>query len=292
MARQEGAGSSRTGSGSWPRDYGAISTTGIASMPPDDNNSGGFSPTEFISLSESIASNSKTVKQSWLSLDKLAKCIGTTKDNAALRENVHSVQTTTNKMIATTSKDLKRLKVVVQRGDKAQKLMVQRLTTEFSQIVRMYSQSQQIVASKLKQILIVNPSQPDEFNSSGSGDGSNVTEEQLLLKQQQQLHQDLQFENDLWLERDAKIRAIEADVLDVQRIMTELAGIANQQGDVLDTIENTIENTVGNVESGTSELVKAAQYQNRYRRKVIILLIIAVILGVIVTGIIVSRLKN
>lgn len=60
----------------------------------------------------------------------------------------------------------------------------------------------------------------------------------------------------------------------------------------LDTIENRIENVAGNVENGASELVKAAQSQASYRKKVLILLIIAVIIGLIVTGIIVSSLKS
>lgn len=61
---------------------------------------------------------------------------------------------------------------------------------------------------------------------------------------------------------------------------------------IVDTIEGSIDHTTGNVESGTSELLKAAEYQARYRRKVAILLIIAVIIGLIVTGLVVSQLKS
>lgn len=59
-----------------------------------------------------------------------------------------------------------------------------------------------------------------------------------------------------------------------------------------DTIEGSIDHTVGNIEAGTSELIKAAELQARYRRKVAILLIIAVIIGLIVTGLVVSQLKS
>lgn len=48
----------------------------------------------------------------------------------------------------------------------------------------------------------------------------------------------------------------------------------------------------GDVESGRSELLKAAEYQAKYRRKVGILLLIAVIIGLIVTGLVVSQLKS
>lgn len=60
----------------------------------------------------------------------------------------------------------------------------------------------------------------------------------------------------------------------------------------LDTIESGIDHASGNVEAGASELLKAAQSQSKYRRKILILLVIAVIIGLIVTGIIVSKLKS
>lgn len=263
-------------------------------MPADDtNNFGGFSPTEFISLSESIAANTIFVKQSWQFLEKANRTVGTAKDNQTLRDRVHDIQTGTNQRIATTSKDLQRLTVVVRRGDKQQKLQVEKLTSDFTHVVQMYSKSQQVIAAKMKQILLVNASQQDDLNSSsGFGDGGANSQDQLLQRQQLQVQQNLQFEQDMLLEREQRFRQIEADVLDVNQIMKELSSITNQQGEVIDTIENTIEHTVSNVESGTSELAKAAEYQNKYRRKVMILLIIAVILGVIVTGIIVSKLKS
>lgn len=256
------------------------------------SNFGGFSPTEFISLSESIAANTIFVKQSWQFLEKANRTIGTPKDNQTLRDKVHDVQSGTNQRIATTSKDLQRLTVVVRRGDKQQKLQVEKLTSDFTHVVQMYSKSQQIIAAKMKQVFLVNASQQDDINRDSFGAESGNSQEQLLQRQQQAVAQSLQFEQDMLLEREQRFRQIEADVLDVNQIMKELSSITNQQAETIDTIESTIEHTVSNVESGTTELAKAAEYQNKYRRKVLILLIIAVILGVIVTGIIVSKLKS
>lgn len=295
---REGTGLSRTGSGSGgggpPRDYGATSSSASTTTMAGDssNNFGGFSPTEFISLSESIAANTIFVKQSWQFLEKANRTIGTAKDNQTLRDKVHDMQAGTNQRIATTSKDLQRLTVVVRRGDKQQKLQVEKLTSDFTHVVQMYSKSQQVIAAKMKQVFLVNASQQDDLNrDSFSGDGG-TQQDQLLARQQQAVTQSLQFEQDMLLEREQRFRQIEADVLDVNQIMKELSSITNQQAEVIDTIENTIEHTVSNVESGATELAKAAEYQNRYRRKVLILLIIAIVLGVIVTGIIVSKLKS
>lgn len=43
-----------------------------------------------------------------------------------------------------TNKDLQRLTVVVRRGDKQQKLQVEKLTSDFRDIVERYSTSQQV----------------------------------------------------------------------------------------------------------------------------------------------------
>lgn len=63
------------------RDYGSTSTV-------PDVNFAGFSPTEFMSLSESIAQNIGSVKSSWQQLEKAFKIIGTGKDNLSTREKV------------------------------------------------------------------------------------------------------------------------------------------------------------------------------------------------------------
>uniref|UniRef100_A0A182WED4 t-SNARE coiled-coil homology domain-containing protein n=1 Tax=Anopheles minimus TaxID=112268 RepID=A0A182WED4_9DIPT len=270
------------------RDYGAMSSTAATTS---DGNFGGFSPTEFISLSESIAANTIFVKQSWQFLEKANRTLGTAKDNQSLRDKINDIQTGTNQRIATTTKDLQRLTVVVRGGDKQQKLQVEKLTSDFKQVVQFYSKSQQSIAAKMKQVFLVNASQMDDLMGGETGIPG-TAEQQQELQKQKQLQQSLQFEQDMLLEREQRFREIEANVLDVNHIMRELSNLASQQSEVIDTIENSIGRTVDNVESGAEELVKAAEYQNRYRRKVLILLIVAVILGLVVTGIIVSKLKS
>lgn len=77
------------------RDYGATSSTsgmsvGLSgtSAAGSDVTFAGFSPTEFMALSESIAQNIASVKTSWQHLDKTLKLIGGPKDTAALRDKM------------------------------------------------------------------------------------------------------------------------------------------------------------------------------------------------------------
>lgn len=58
-----------------------------------------------------------------------------------------------------------------------------------------------------------------------------------------------------------------------------------------DNIENNIDTTAAYVEEGRTALQKAAASRNSHRRKILILLVIAVIIGLIVTGIIVAKLS-
>lgn len=60
------------------RNYGAVSTDSEV----------GFSPTELYNLSENITTNVYTINNSWRTLEKALKCIGTVKDNQGLRDKM------------------------------------------------------------------------------------------------------------------------------------------------------------------------------------------------------------
>lgn len=199
----------------------------------------------------------------------------------------HQVQMSTNQKITATSKDLQRLAAIVRGGDKQQKLQVEKLTSDFKIVVEKYSSSQQQIATKMKATLLLNASQNDDLENSGT-----PAESQQLMQAQRNQQMQLQFEQEMLIERETRMREIEADVLDVNQIMRDLNVLVSQQGETIDTIENSIENTRGNIEEGATDLMKAAENQAKYRKKVLILLIIAVIIGLIVTGIIVARLKS
>lgn len=57
-------------------------------------------------------------------------------------------------------------------------------------------------------------------------------------------------------------------------------------------IEGDVNNATGAIVDGLSELEKAARQQAKYRKKVLVLLLLAVIIGLILTAIIVSALRS
>lgn len=267
------------------RNYGATSSS--SNLP--EVNFSGFSPTEFMSLSEDIGYNINAVAYSWKQLEKIYKVIGTPRDLPSTREKVHNIHTKINALVETTSKDLQRLTSVVQRGDKQQKLQLERLTTDFRNVVENYSSVQQKIsaAMKLTYSQSENCRRQDEETMAAAD-----FEKAELIQRQKETQASLQFEQDILVERDRQIKQIEANILDVNSIMRTISNILQAQTENVDRIETSINTTAAEVELGRDELAKTAQHRQSYRRKMLILLAIAVIIGLIVTGIIVGKLYN
>lgn len=288
------------------RDYGATSSSTNAIMP--DVSFSGFSPTEFMSLSEDIGQNISAVNSSSRQLEKILKVIGTRREQQATRDMVHNIHAEANTRIDTISRDIQRLTAVVRRGDKQQKLQLEKLTNDFRNVVEKYSSVQKRITAAMRQSIEQLGQQQDEQAEA---------ERAGFLQQQEQITAGLQFEQDMLVDRERQLRQIEADVLDVNAIMRRVYNIVQTQGEQVGTyiygiyikvillslylshfqlfaenIENSVENAATDVELGREELAKASQHRRSYRRKILILLAIAVIIGLIVTGIIVAKLTS
>lgn len=227
-------------SGAYPhRDYGSTSMSGSNQSMLRSNDFAGFSPTEFISLKENIASNIVYIKSAWHQLDKATKLIGTPKDNQEQRDRIHTVQMSTNQKVTDTSKDIKRLGALVRGGDKQQKLEVDRLTHEFKTIVEKYSKSQQTVATKMKQIFLVNAATAaqQDYNQF---DEQNESIDQTSLQHQRQTERELQLEQERLIDREQRIRQIESDVLDVNKIFKDLSSMVYDQGQVVGMLNHPL----------------------------------------------------
>ncbi|XP_058788833.1 syntaxin-12 [Phymastichus coffea] len=241
----------------------------------------GFSPTELYSLSENIITNIYTINTSYRTLERAHKHIGTNKDNQTLRDKVHITQLSTNQTVTQTSKDIARLTVLMRGGDKQQKLQIEKLISDFKDAVQKYSDMQRSIADKMKRhILVRGTVEIHDFEDDEQAEQQKLIQAQETADRKAELRQ-LQFEHGLTLDQEDRVRQIEGDILDVNQIMRELAGLVYKQADSVNSIENNIENAHGHVELGTQELIKASNYQNKFRRKVCILLVVAVVFATI-----------
>lgn len=64
-------------------------------------------------------------------------------------------------------------------------------------------------------------------------ENQDISSQDDRLQQQAQLSRELTFEQELMMDREARIRQIEADILDVNQIMRELGSLVHQQGEVI-----------------------------------------------------------
>lgn len=140
----------------------------------------------------------------------------------------HTIQTNTNQKISETSTYIGRLTRLTQGGDKQQKLEVRQLTSDFKNIVEKYHKSQQVIAAKMKQVLLVNPLIHDDDDDEGSRE--NKARSALIQEQEQR---DLEFEQEMLLERERQMRQIEDDVIDVHQIFQNLSSLVEVQGNAV-----------------------------------------------------------
>ncbi|KAL7303000.1 syntaxin-7 [Trichogramma pretiosum] len=250
----------------------------------------GFSPTELYSLSENITANIYTINSSYKTLSRSFKLIGTNKDNQAVRDRVHETQLSTNQLVTMTSKNIARLTVLMRQGDKQLKLQIEKLTSDFKDAVQRYSDMQKSIAERMKRHMLVVPS-PETSEKNNPDDTQDLIQIQDEIKQRAE-QRTLEFDHGLILEQEERIKQIEGDILDVNQVMRELGALVHQQADSINSIENNIENAHGHVELGAQELIKASNYQNKFRRKICILLVVAITFVIILILVIVLSKKS
>ncbi|KPJ10717.1 t-SNARE domain-containing protein 1 [Papilio machaon] len=261
------------------RDYGSTAappTVGFAD----------FSPTELYNLSEGIADNINAINSGLRSLEKMMKQIGGPNDSVQLRDKIHDVQQNVNGSVSATARDIQRLGVIVRRGDKPQKLQVERLTQAFRDALEKYSTVQKQVSEKMAAYM---PSKPRMRNDPRLLEQQAVAddEEAALLANQQA--QDKKAESPkptapLTMEIDPHLRQLQEQAKMFSRFNSQ-PGSDNEAEKPPEkephTVESHIEAAGASVEAGVDELAKAAEYQRRYRRKMFIFITIGLIIGIL-----------
>lgn len=223
-------------------------------------------------------------------------------------------QQNANLTINSTSDALKELSALVTHGDKQQKLQSSRFCSEFQEVLKRYSTLQKQVATRQKYTMNLRPGSRKPSGGGGvqtggwlEGQRPRGGEEATSLladvdspqsptspqqqQQQQQWKEDLDYEQAMLVERDRRVRQIEADMLDCNQIFKDLASMVHAQGEVIDTIEGNIEGAQQNTAQGVEQLRSAANYQRKYRRKTCILLVLVVVVAAVVALVIYFSIK-
>lgn len=113
--------------------------------------------------------------------------------------------------------------------------------------------------------------------------------QQLQQEYQPQLAEqgEVDFQENLIIEREGEIRQIEQSVGELNELFRDVAHIVREQGDMLDTIDVNVENTLQDTRGADVELRSASRYQKAARNKACcLLLILAIVLVIIVLAVV------
>lgn len=240
-------------------------------------------------------------------MQQLVNQLGTEQDSPQLQAQLHKVQQYTNGLAKDTTAELRTFKSLpAPPGEEGRgwRMQQDRLTKQFTQALNEFQATQRQAASKEKEALRRARAHSDShyFDRGGStlvdiggeGGGAGAGTAKPPPNQQQQLQVQLEQEAELEAirERESQIRQLETDIGDVNQIFKDLATMVHEQGEVIDSIEANVETAQVNVSQGTTELQTARLYQNKARRKKLIMAIILVIVVAIIIGLIAWSAKK
>jgi len=121
--------------------------------------------------------------------------------------------------------------------------------------------------------------------SPSAGGGQQLQQQQYQPQLAEQGEVD--FQENLIIEREGEIRQIEQSVGELNELFRDVAHIVREQGDMLDTIDVNVENTLQDTRGADVELRSASRYQKAARNKACcLLLILAIVLIIIVLAVV------
>ncbi|XP_062322509.1 t-SNARE domain-containing protein 1 [Osmerus eperlanus] len=260
------------------------------------------SPSELQDVFQETSSNIFQINGNVVTLERSLRALGTSRDNAELRQSLHSTQQQTNKVITSTSQLIKQLSDIISSSSRQDRLRLTRLKTELSEAVQRYGDLQKKIAERSRALLPpaqrVKKQSPQtpfaELCDEGPlfDTGEEVSGPPLEDQEQVFLSEISEEDVEVLRQREEALLQIERDMLDISQIMRDLASMVHEQGDTIDSIEDYIQTTTSNVETANQELAKASHHQRQLRkRKCYMLAAGAFLLALLVVIIAVSARK-
>ncbi|XP_011603480.1 t-SNARE domain-containing protein 1 isoform X2 [Takifugu rubripes] len=221
------------------------------------------SPSEVQDIFQETSSNIFQINSNVVTLEKNLQSLGTSRDTAELRQSLHLLQQSTNKIITCSSQLIKQLSDMVSSSSRQDRLRLSRLKTELSESVQHYGDLQKKIAERSRALLPsaqtdnrkTPPTQPMDDSPLFGGAGGPEESDQAFFSEISE------HDIEVLHQREEALVQIERDMLDVSQIMKELTTIVHEQGDTIDSIEDYIQNASSNVDSANQELTKANEYQ-------------------------------
>lgn len=256
---------------------------------------------DFQKLAQTIATSIQKILQNVSSMQRMVNQFGTAQDSPELKQQLHQIRTYTQRLITDTNNLLNDLVNCKERHLKIQR---DRLVDEFTAALNAFQKVQQKTVDLEKNAVRqargahVTLGKPPGSNHSSMGSSANYSnnasmfEDNFVSGQRGQTQEQLQEEIDLQAleNQERTIRELEENIVSVNEIYKKLGTLVYEQGHTVDSIEASVEQTSVFVSEGVQQLKQASHYQNKARKKKLILaLIAAAILGFIILIIIIRN---
>ncbi|XP_022316970.2 syntaxin-7-like isoform X2 [Crassostrea virginica] len=244
-------------------EFGGFSSYQTGEMPRSTGGGGG---SELTRLTNAISSNIQQITQNVSQIQNNVSKIGTPQDSDEIRDRVHQLTHHTNQVAKESNKLMKDLAHLTVPGSEQSKWRMQRdrLTDEFSTALKNFQTIQRTAAEKERASVARARAQSGNYTKSPFDDDTG-REDMNMTPGFSQTRQILQMEEDVDLdmlhEREAAIKQLESDIVDVNQIFKDLGMLVHEQGEMLDSIETNVENSHGHVETGQKQLLLASSYQ-------------------------------
>lgn len=266
-------------------------------------------------LIQNITTNIQKIAQNVSQIENMNSQIGTIKDSDSLRERLLQTENFTNQLAKETNKQLKDLNTFVRLNasmspsseDRQLKIQKERLTNDLVKTLNKFQEVQKLAMQKQRESnerakANFNLHHNDESgiklenirgNNSGNlddleGGEFGSFENSRTSANGQQVNQQVQIsmENDVNLsqlrEREAALRKLENDIVDVNMIFKDLAVMVHDQGEIIDSIESNVEAVQIRVNEANNHLESAKRHQQKARkRKFILICILTSIVAII-----------
>lgn len=268
----------------------------FAEPPSRGYQSGGSASSAAQELCSQIESNIYQINNGANAIDRALKSIGTSRDTPLVRDKIHETSMNTNETVKATTNLIRRANAL--KGDRQQRIMIDRLTSNFQESVARFQTLQKKASEKVKGTARLSQHRSKDPQPLVDIAGIGETSDQQRLLEEDHIAelqaQEAVIEDDLTLirEREERIRQLESDILDVNEIFRDLGTMVMEQGEILNDIESNVQRAHDNVESGNEQLVTAATYQRKSRKKQCCLLLIFLLIAIVVTIIIVVAVKT
>lgn len=261
---------------------------------------------DFQKTAQIVVASIQKILQNVSSMQRMVNQFGTAQDSPELKQQLHQIRSYTQQLITDTTNQLDDLLNCKERHLKIQR---DRLVDEFTSALTAFQAVQRKTVDLEKNAVRqarqasgagMGLSKPPGGSGAGSHHSSynntsnsgSMFEDNFITGSRGQTQEQLQEEIDLQALEDQErtIRELEENIVSVNEIYKKLGALVYEQSHQVDSIEASVEQTSVFVSEGVQQLKQASHYQNKARKKKLILaLIAAAILAIIILVIVLKH---